>query len=180
MKREAISVARFFVPGNRNDVDKTMEETFMIHAKSHGGAGTSAAGASGLLTNYQAYQRWVWTAHARSLYLEATLSLANMADSSHSATNRSVRPTEIKKGERLVRDTTDAINSFLNPFDPEAKVQLLILSSGSAASDDVENDVLNAEEISQQTPDIFIEKRLKMGQDFFEPVKRLRLKILET
>ena len=70
-----------------------------------------------------------------------------MADSSQSTTHHSVRPTEIKKGERLVMDTTDAINSFLNPFDPEAKDQLLILLSGSAASDDVAKDVLNAEEL---------------------------------
>ncbi len=59
IKRGAISVARSFIPGNRCAVDKTMEETFMCHAKSHAGAGTSAAGVSGVLTNYNAYQRWV-------------------------------------------------------------------------------------------------------------------------
>ena len=98
LKRGAISVARFFIPGNFCDLDNTMKETFMRHAKSHGGAGTSEAGVSDVLTNYQAYLRWVRTTHARSLYLEATLSLANMADSSQSTTHRSVRPTEIKKG----------------------------------------------------------------------------------
>jgi hypothetical protein len=38
LKRGAISVARSFVPGNRCPVDTTIEETFMKHSKSHGGA----------------------------------------------------------------------------------------------------------------------------------------------
>lgn len=48
MKQGAISVARSFIPGNRSDVDKTMEETFMRHAKS---GGSSGAGITGILTN---------------------------------------------------------------------------------------------------------------------------------
>ena len=60
-----------------------MDDTFMRHATYHGEAGTSAPGVSGLLTNYQTYQRWVRTTHARSLYLEATFSLANKAHITH-------------------------------------------------------------------------------------------------
>ncbi|KAL5015504.1 hypothetical protein ScPMuIL_009774 [Solemya velum] len=44
LQRGAISVARSFIPGNRCSVDKTMEETFMKHAKSHSGAGGIGAG----------------------------------------------------------------------------------------------------------------------------------------
>ena len=48
LERGAISVARFSFPeAGRCDVDKTMEETFMCHAKSHEGAGV---GVTGLLT----------------------------------------------------------------------------------------------------------------------------------
>ena len=79
----------------------------------------------------------------------------------------------------MVRDTTYAINSFLNQFDPEAKDQIYILSTVSAASADVAKDVLKSEEICQNARGTFIEKRLKIGQDFFEPMKRLRLKILK-
>ena len=39
LRRGAISVARSFVPGSRCPVDKTIEETFMKHAKSKGGSG---------------------------------------------------------------------------------------------------------------------------------------------
>ena len=47
----AISVARSFTPVNRVAVDKTMEETFMRHAKSR----TGGIGLTRLLTNYSAY-----------------------------------------------------------------------------------------------------------------------------
>ena len=59
----AIRVARSFIPGNRAAADKTIEETIMKHAKSHVGAWGSDVGISGILTNYDAYQRWVKTTH---------------------------------------------------------------------------------------------------------------------
>ena len=59
------SVARSRIPGNRCAVDKTMEETFMKHAKSKGGAGGAGAGLCGLLKNFDAYQRWVRTTPER-------------------------------------------------------------------------------------------------------------------
>ena len=39
LKLGAISVARSFIPANRCAVDKTIEETFMRHAKSQAGPG---------------------------------------------------------------------------------------------------------------------------------------------
>jgi hypothetical protein len=47
----------------RGPVDKTIEETFMKHSKSHGGTGGGGADLSGLLSNYDAYQRWVRAAY---------------------------------------------------------------------------------------------------------------------
>ena len=57
LEHGAFSVARSFTPGNRSAVDKTIEETFMKHAKSRVGCGTGA-GLSGILKNQEAYQRW--------------------------------------------------------------------------------------------------------------------------
>lgn len=162
----AISVARSFIPGNRCDVDKTMEETFMRHAKSRSGSGTSSTGVSGLLTNFQAYQRWVRTTHVRSLYVEATLDMAGMVDGNYGQKHRDVRPTEIRKGERLVRKTKEAISSFLNPFDVDMKDKLVILSSGCVVSDDIAADVLQAESLGQKARDDFIDLRLKTGKNF--------------
>ena len=55
LERGAFSVSRPFTPGNRSAVDKTIEETFMKHAKSRGG-GETGAGLSGILKNQEAYR----------------------------------------------------------------------------------------------------------------------------
>ena len=72
LRAGAISVARSYVPGNRCAVDKTIEETFMKLAKSHGGSGGCGAGLTGILTNFNAYQRWVKTTHERAQYVDVT------------------------------------------------------------------------------------------------------------
>ena len=50
---------------------------FTKHTKTKGGAGGSGAGASGFPMNYNAYQKWIRTTHARSL-LDATLHAAGI------------------------------------------------------------------------------------------------------
>ena len=77
LEQGAFSVARSFIPGNRSVADKTIEETFMKHAKLRGGGGTGA-GLSGTLKNQEAYQRWTRTMSERTKYYQATLSLADM------------------------------------------------------------------------------------------------------
>jgi hypothetical protein len=77
-----------------------------------------------------------------------------------------------------VRKASDAVKSFINPFDVETKDQLVILSSGAAASVDIVNDVLRAENAGRYAKDKFIADRLQTGKKFFEPVKRLNLKTL--
>ena len=170
LKRGAISVARSFIPGNRCAVDKTMEETFMRHAKSHGGAGGGATGVSGITTNYDAYQRWIRTTHARSQYVNATLSMADMLSGSTSGTkHHDVRPAEVLKSERLVAKAEEAVESFVNPFSTESQEQLLILSSGAAASHEVQRDVLRAEEAGKDAKETFIATRLIPGATSSSP-----------
>ena len=71
-----MSEARSFITGNRCAVDKTMEETFMRHAKSHRGAG--GGGVSGVLSNHDAYQRWLRITHARSKFVNTTLNMSDI------------------------------------------------------------------------------------------------------
>ena len=82
LKAGAISVARSYVPGNRCAVDKTIEETFMKHVKSRGGSGGCGAGLTGILTNFNAYQRWVKTTHERAQYVDVTYAKADMQSES--------------------------------------------------------------------------------------------------
>ena len=174
LKNGAISVARSFIPGNRVDVDKTMEETFMRHAKSQGGSGT---GLSGILTNPEAYQRWVRTTHARSKYVNSMLNMADMQQSSEND-HRDLRPSEINRSEKHTESAIEAIQSFLNPFAVDNQDKLYILSSGQAATDDIAKDVLRADDVGNGDRDNFIENRLKHNTDFFEPIKRNKLKTL--
>ena len=88
LKLGAISVARTFIPGNMCAVDKTIEETFMRHAKSQAGPSGQGAGVLGLLNNYEAYRRWARTAHERSRYVEVMLQMANMSEDGHGQCRR--------------------------------------------------------------------------------------------
>ena len=179
LERGAISVARSFIPGNRSAVDKTIEETFMKHAKSHGGAGGSGAGLSGLLSNYSAYQRWIRTTHERSQYVNATLNMADMLSGSEEGSHhRDVRPTEIRNSEISVSKTVNAIQSFLNPFSVEDESKLYNISSGAPAPILIEVDVLRAEKVGKDEKEKFIRERLEKKEHFFEPVKRMNLKTL--
>ena len=55
LKKGGIAVARSLIPGALSAVDKTMEETFMKHAKNHNQAsGGSGAGLFGLEGKYNA------------------------------------------------------------------------------------------------------------------------------
>ena len=74
LKRGAFSVASLVIPGNRCAVDKTIEETFMKHAKSRGGG----MGISGISNNPEAYQQWAKTMDQRSQFLAKTLAVAQL------------------------------------------------------------------------------------------------------
>ena len=176
LKRGAISVARSFIPGNRCAVDKTMEETFMRHAKSRGGG--AGAGVSGVLSNHEAYQRWALSMHQRSLFVESTLGMAGMLSTSSANEHHAVRPSQVLKSEKMVSDAMSAVRSFLSPFSEECRDRLVILSSGATASPSIEADVLRAEKAGAEAKEAFIETRLKQNKGFFEPIKRLNLKTL--
>ena len=92
-----------------------LEETFMKHSKSHGGAGGGSAGFSGLLSNYDAYQRWVRAAHERVQFVKGALAMVDMlADDSDAKKLRDLRRTEIERTEANVVKVAEAIVGFIN------------------------------------------------------------------
>lgn len=177
LERGAIGVARSHIPGNLCDVDKTMEETFMRHSKSRGGAGGGGVGMTGLLTSNESSQRWVRTTHERTKYLQYTLQMADMV---HGSVNKhhDLRPTEITKSEKQVQKVTKAFEGFVKPFDIEDKERLYNVSSGAPVPMDIEEDILCAESIGKKLKMAFIEDRIKGNTDFFDPIKRLNLKTM--
>ena len=167
------------VPGCRTDVDKTMEETFMKHSKSHGG--TSGAGISGITRNNAAYQRWVLTTHERSQYLAPTFAMADMHTCS-SNDHRDVSKAEIKRSQQYVSTTMKAFSNFLEPFDSSVdRSRLYNISSGAPVSADIETDLLTAEKQRARARSNFVNLRLKKKEvDFFEPIKRINLKTMAS
>ena len=95
-----------------------MEETFLRHAKSQGGSGT---GISGILTNPEAYEHWIRTTHARSQYVNSMLNMADM-QRSNTHEHRDLRQSEIKRSEKHTTSAMEAVESFLNPFAVETKI----------------------------------------------------------
>ena len=165
-----------FIPGNRADVDKTMEETFMKDSKSHGGA--SGAGITGIQRNYDAYQRWVRTRHERSKYLSATYALAGLSQEHHKI-HKDLRKSNVKKSHSMIDKTIDAINSFLNPFTVD-ETKLYCLSSIVPVPWDVEADLLRAEVVGAEAKNNFIVERLEKSKDFYLPIKRMNLKTMAS
>ena len=157
LKMGANSVARSFVPGSQCPVDKTIEETFMRHAKSRTGPGSRGAGVSGLLQNYEAYRRWARTAQERSKYVDVMLQIADMTDEGRG-------------------NTLDAFDSFFHPFTIDGDEKLYCIASGKPATPEVESTVMSAESVGKEAKYEFIEERLKKDQKFFEPIRRQRLK----
>ncbi len=105
--------------------------------------------------------------------------MANMLSNTLEGTNHiDVRPSEVFKSEKMVKETQEAVKSFLNPFTVVNNDKVNILSSGAAATVDVENDVLGAEQAAKDANNLFITTRLETSRDFFEPVKHLSLKTL--
>ena len=149
-------MARSFIPGNRCEVEKTIEETFMKQSKSRGGSGSFGAGLTGLQTNYGAYQR--------AKYLQATYSLADMVDDQY-----------VGKEHRV-----QTIESFNNPFVIPDKDKVYCISSGALASVVIEVDILRADSVGRDSKENFITNRLEAKVNVFEPIKRLNLKTMSA
>lgn len=148
----------------------------MRHAKSRSGG----VGVTGLLTNYNAYQRWVRTTHARSQYADVTFQMAGLKKEDSSKTkHRDLTDAEIRKSEKTVQQALAAFRCFTNPFDVEIKELLVVLSSGAVVPENIASDILHAEKAGQKAREEFVAARLETGKDFFQPVKSLKLKSFE-
>ena len=133
LKRGAFTVARSFIPENRCAVDKTIEETFMKHAKSRGSG--MGVGISGVSNNPEAYQRWARTMHQRSQFLAKTLAMAQLEKGDNGNEYCDLRPTEIS--EKNVGSVVEAFDNLLNPLDVEDKECIYCISSGLCVTLDI-------------------------------------------
>ena len=86
-------------------------------------------------------------------------------------------PGRIKRDESDVSRVIESIQcSFINPFGAEN--DLVILSSGVKATEEIKDHLLNAESYGKSAVDEFVKNRLseKPVQDFFDPIKKRSFK----
>jgi hypothetical protein len=153
----------------------------MKHSISHGGG---SAGFSGLLSNYDTYQRWVQAAHEIVQFVKGALAMVDMlADDSDAKTHRDLRRTEIERSEANVVKVADAIVGFINPFEMEQKPEWNKKTSCTVFHlvrllPQRLNATLYLQKHSVLTKVDLISERLEMHGKFFDPIKRLNLKTL--
>ncbi|CAH1773854.1 unnamed protein product [Owenia fusiformis] len=114
---------------------------------------------------------------------ETFIKFAKSTDCPKGGRHRELERSEIKKSEEAVQRTISAILSFTNPFTLTDKHHLYCLASGAYVSPEVEFDVLIAEAAGKAAKDAFIRDRFVNGSSeaqFFEPIKKLKLKTMEA
>lgn len=140
----------------------------------------------GLFSMFGAYQRWCRTTSTRAQYYEKMLEMCGLIDDTDcpkAGKHRELERAEIQKSEEAVQRTITAILSFTNPFSIDDKERLYNLASGAPVSPEVEADILEAEAVGKAAKEAFIRDRLQTGSsdgNFFDPVKRIRLKTMEA
>ena len=175
LRDNGFSVSRSNVPGCRNAIDLTIEQTINRHAKSSGGV-------IGFSRNVAAYYRWCVTRHKRAEYVESTFDRVDMLpdiDDIH----KSSRPAEIKRSETDVNNLVGAFSQFLNPFQIDASdhKSLFCISSGKPATPQIAEDLLSYVTRGDEACKSFIQSRLiDKSTKFQDPMKKLRLKTFQS
>jgi len=168
-----ISVSRSVVPGCRNPIDLTIEQTVNRSAK-------TAGGIVGFSRNANAYYRWCLARHKRASFLEATLQKLDMVSDSVDI-HKTNRPAEMKRSEKDVCNLVAAFQNFLNPFTVSDHTSLYCVSSGKPATSQVADDLLQYTKLGEQAAAKFIADRLQeRTTKFHAPMKKLRLKSFQS
>ena len=106
--------------------------------------------------------------------------MCGMSDGSKTGAHHEISPSEVARGEAAVKRAIGAVNGFLNPFEINNKTRLYIISSGAPVSQDIERDVMRAEEAGHAAKEKFVRERLlkvegEENHDFYDRLPKLKL-----
>ena len=88
--------------------------------------------------------------------------------------------TQIEKHEKEVLSVMSTLESAVNPFEVE-QTELVHLTSGLVATEDVKSDLLTAKERGEQHLQMFIKDKLQVpNPDIFSAIKKLKLKTFSS
>ena len=147
--------------------DQTIEQTANRDSKTKGGM-------TGFTTSKGTVNRWIWSHHARGAITRECEDMASKSDRSDTRTDLL---ESRKKCDRLaVLRIVETTNAMLNPFEYEGE-ELIHITSGVAASAQVQQDISTAHHRGEDQFLELCEKRVKTGQvGLFDSIKKLKLK----
>ena len=180
LKRGAFSVSRSFIPEDGCAVHKTIEETFMKHAKSRGGG--KGVGVSGISNNREVYQQWARTMH------QENLAMAQLEKSDNGNEHYDLGPSEIQQSEKNNESSAEAFENLLHLLDVEYKEGIYCISPGLSITHcacifwvhHLCMHLLKAEIYGKEMKDNIIIEHLETHINFLDSIKRSKLKIFES
>lgn len=109
--------------------------------------------------------------------------ISDGSDMGKTGQHREVSATEIARSEAAVQRALCAVKGFLNPFDMSDKSRLYVISSGRPVSQEIERDVMRAEQAGHFEKEKFVRERLqKQGEpqrEFYDKVPKMKLLTME-
>ena len=133
-------------PFSQIPIDQTIEKTINRDTKTKGGI-------VGFSLNRGAVQRWMLTAHERAAVTQNLKKMMGIKQSETSAM-KEMRTARISRDESDVRKEVEVLETWINPFHPSE--ELSSVSSGAVASKDVEDELLGAKKIGENTAMAFM------------------------
>ena len=147
-------------------VDQTIEQTVNRDSKTPGGI-------IGFSLNKSALQGWILTAHERPAVTQSCKRMAGLEDPEKGPHKESSKHRV--QGDECVQQIVSVLTYLKNPFQPSN--DLVSLTSGVVASDEITEDLLHAETKGQEALDDFVKLLLNSNKtNFFDPLKKLQLK----
>ena len=148
-------------------VDQTIEQTVNRHSKIPGGI-------VGFSLNKIATERWILTAHDRAAITQSCMAMAGLEKSEERSHKEASLP-RIKKDFECVRRIQGYLEDDCNPF--RVSEDLVHLTSGVVAPDDVRVDLLDAREKGTDALKEFVRTRLNSSETgFHDPLQKMNLK----
>ena len=154
-------------PFARMEPDKIIECTINKDTKTPGGT-------TGFSTKSPAVMRWTLNAAYRADLRKKLYGFIDYAPQKFN--HKDLRVSRIARDEKDVLSVNNIFeNVFINPF---SQNNLLCISNGLVATEDVKKDLLQAKERGKAAMEVFIESRLtpEAEAEFFSPIKKLKLK----
>ena len=156
-------------PFGQIPVDQACEETVNRDTKTPGGT-------KGFSLKPKAVSKYYLVAEYRSIFMRNLKDMLQLNTSS--CLHNDLQKSRISRDESDVKSLLSTLDSWINPFEIEQQ-DLVCLSTGKVATEQIEKDLLQAQDIGERAYRCFSEQRLESNPPkvkFFDTMKKANLK----